>query len=57
MSDQTHITADIHEVKVFATHIVSRLTNSVTGQINVQTYANFGTPNRRLDAIRKAMGK
>ena len=32
------------------------ITAAVTGQINVQTYAKSGTPDRRLDAIQEEMG-
>lgn len=32
------------------------ITAAVTGQIDVQTYANSGTPDRRLDAIQEEMG-
>ena len=32
------------------------ITAAVTGQIDVQTYAKSGTPDRHLDAIQEEMG-
>lgn len=32
------------------------ITAAVTGQIDVQTYAKSGTPDRQLDAIQEEMG-
>jgi type I restriction enzyme S subunit len=36
--------------------IETLITAAITGQIDVQTYAKSGTPDRRLDAIQEEMG-
>ena len=47
------IDASIDRLKEYRSALI---TAAVTGQIDVQTYAKSGTPDRRLDAIQEEMG-
>lgn len=50
---QTKTIASIDRLKEYRSALI---TAAVTGQIDVQTYAKSGTPDRRLDAIQEEMG-
>ncbi|MBW4708119.1 restriction endonuclease subunit S [Roseobacter sp. YSTF-M11] len=47
------ITASIDRLREYRSALI---TAAVTGQIDVETYAKSGTPDRRLDAIQEEMG-
>ena len=51
IGDKTN--ASIDRLKEYRAALI---TAAVTGQIDVETYAKSGTPDRRLDAIQEEMG-